>query len=234
MASLLTRARNSICFNELYYDVQSLPLFFAWMRWRIRLGMNVPHRADQEGNLITSLTPKKRATLRWLPARAEDDLILGSNVNTVYLDEIKVLLDYEYPIVVIIRDPVFTLGSWNTSKLSDAPMQAVIGEGMRDRWKKRPIEFETSTTVRRQAEIWEHYAQLIASHRERLLLVRYEDLTEEPGLFREQVSQELGLDFDEGWDGLRNMNNPGRYGGLEEIRTAVEDLCPTRTEFGYG
>lgn len=232
LSSLLTRARNCVCFNEIYYDARSLPLFFEWMRIRLRFGRTVPNRADRSGKLITSTSDQNKRQIRWLQEPVDDNPVLGSKVTTGYLDKIEVLLDHGYPIVAMVRDPLFALGSWNTEKLANTPLQAVQDDDMADHW--RHIDFESDDTIQRQAEIWEHYAQRIRSWDQDLLVIRYEDLTEDQGSIRSDLAGHLGLDFDEPWPKLRNMNEPGRYPEQDRIEEAVKALCPTRVSFGYG
>ena len=231
LASILCIPDDSFCFNEIYYDPVKLPLFLFRMKLRLRHGMPVQSKIDAAGDLVMDTMGQEVVTGRRLFPKKAKDLKVGSNVNIPYLNHIDTLMAYRFRIVALLRNPVFTIGSWNSKKSASIPEANVTGPRMNDRWKA--FSFASPDPVERQAQIWEHYANVIFERREKIWIIRYEDLVDETHRTLQGAARFLHIQEVDPVPSLANLNQPGRYNDLARIADATERRCPTKTKFGY-
>ena len=83
---------------------------------------------------------------------------LGSKVNVPYLNKINQIEEYGYKIVAMVRDPVYTIASWNDTKVSNIPEANVSGPTQH---KRDIFSFSSETDIERQLIIWKHYESII-------------------------------------------------------------------------
>jgi len=231
LASILCAPDNSFCFNEIYYDPVKLPIFLFRMRYRLRRGRPVPSKLDATGNLVQDTMGKGVVTAHRVFPKKAKDLKVGSNVNIPYLNQIETLVAYRFRIIVLLRNPMFTLGSWNSEKSISIPEANVIGPKMNDRWRTFP--FTSTDRLERQAQIWEHYARKIFELNKIIFVMRYEDLVEDTRRALHLTARYLHIQELEPVPSLKNFNRNGRYKDIERISEVTERLCPTKSEFGY-
>ena len=194
-------------------------------------GKPVPSRIDNEGELTTD-TLRKGAFVQQIKVPPKSSgLVLGSNVNVPYLDQLDWILAYRYKVVVMVRNPIYTLASWNSEQTKTIPEAHVTSDDLDPRWEK--LDFSSQERVERQAEIWEHYAKVVWSIRHQIRIVKYEALTENQDDTLEDVTKYLGVGSLRMAERLRNYNLDSRYTDLERIGRAVQDYCVSRGKFGY-
>ncbi len=231
LSALLCEPEDCFCFNEIHYDPRTLPWFFTRMRRRLTAGRPVPVKLDDAGALTTdTLGGKVLAQENRFPAK-QSGVVIGSNVNVPYLDRIEEVLAYRYRVVMLVRDPVYTLASWSSEKARVIPEAHVTDEDMDPRWQG--MRFDSVLKEDRQADLWEHYARLIWSLRDRGKIVTYESLTDDQRVTMERIYRYLGVTPPDRTRELKNMNVDARFSGIDRIRRAVADRCPSRHHFGY-
>lgn len=228
----LTEADDCVCLNEIHYQVDSLPLFFRRIRKKVLAGEPVPNKIDEKGRLITSTDDSNKDSIRKqvYPVKG-NNVVVGSKVTIPYLNQIGRILDHGYKVIVMVRDPVYTLGSWNSEKLSDTPMNKVCEDDLHPHWQN--VEFISSDKIERQAQIWEYYASLIWSLRDKVKICKYEQLIEQQELVIRELVEFLGISLPRDLEDLKSRNVDSNYDRLESIRNAAKKYCPSRKLFGY-
>jgi len=231
LSSLLCELEDCFCFNEIQYDVVTLPVFFTRMRKKLLAGEPVPNRVDEEGKLTTD-TQRKGFSVQEIKApNKSKGLVLGSNANIPYLNQMDSMLGYKYKVLAMVRNPVYTLASWGSEKAGRIPENQVMADDLNPRWEK--IDFCSQDKVERQAQLWEHYANLIWSVRHRVKIVRYERLTENQNDTLEEITNYLGVSSPRNLKRLSSYNLSSRYANLQKIEHAVEHYCRSKGNFGY-
>ncbi len=236
LAVLLNAIDDVVCFNEtLPPDPERLPSAMARARKDLLAGRPVRNKYDRHGQLTTdtlSHMDKKKAVVN---KPLSENLVVATKRNIPYLNEAEALLDLGYPMVVMIRDPVYTLGSWGSPKAVAAsiPGARVGVDDMHPHW--RHVRFTSRDLVERRAEAWQHYAARIWGLRDRVHIVAYEDLCACPT----ETLVALGRYADLPAPGRLPeivrpaFNDDDRYPELPRIREAVAAFCPARRHFGY-
>ncbi|MDA3792460.1 MAG: sulfotransferase domain-containing protein [Elusimicrobia bacterium] len=193
---------------------------------------SVPNKIDEKGRLSTILDDSNKHSIRKnIFSVKGNNVVFGSKVTALYLNQIDRILDHGYKTIIMVRDPVYTLGSWNREKLADTPMNRVYGNDLDTHWKN--VEFVSNDKIERQAQIWEHYAGLIWSLRDKIKVCKYEQLVERQESVIRELVDFIGISLPSDLVNLENCNVTSRYEGLESIRNAVKKYCPSREHFGY-
>lgn len=236
LSVLLNSVQNVVCFNEvLPPDPARLPSALARARKDLLAGKAVRNKFDASGRLTTdtlSATVKKKAVV---DKPLDEDLCVATKRNIPYLNEAGPLLDLGYPMVVMIRDPVYTLGSWGSPKAVEAAIpgsRVAIGD-VHPHWSQ--VRFTRQDVVERRAEAWQHYAERIWDLRARVQIVTYEELCARPAQTLAALCRYAGLSAPGTLPEIVRpaFNDDDRYPDLPRIRQAVRELCPARTHFGY-
>ena len=231
LSSLLCLPDNCFCFNEIYYDTVKLPLFLFRMKYRLLRGKPVPCKADVTGSLAQDTMEERVTTTHLQFPPKKKGCKVGSNVNIPYLNDIDTLLAYRFKILVLIRNPVFTISSWNSKKAEIIPEANVVDPKMNERWKS--FSFRSSDQIGRQAEIWETYARLIRKLGKKVFMVRYEDLVDQTDATLRAVERFLKINHIAPVPTIENYNRPDRYEHFKTIERSVDRMCPIKSEFGY-
>lgn len=232
MSVLLSEAEDCVCFNEIHYNIITLPIFFGEMRKKLLAGEPVPNKVNKAGKLITNTDDTNKFSIRkkiFLVKGSE--VVIGSKVTIPYLNQINEILNQGYKVIIMIRNPVYTLGSWNSKKLLNTPMNKVMNGNLHSHWKQ--VNFVSNEKIERQAQIWEHYARLIWSLRDKVKIVRYEQFIGQQDIIVKELAEFLGISLLRELENLQNLNIDSRYMKLEEIKSAVEKYCNSRKHFGY-
>ena len=228
---LINNIENAVCLNETVYDVSILPQAFEEIRKQLILRVPIPNKYDNSGVLTTNTMDDTVNIESKIVEIVDEDVLVGSKVNIPYLNQIHTILEYGYKVITIVRDPVFTIGSWNSKKTSHLHEARVTGNNMSLRWDHIP--FTTEDKIGRQAQIWQYYASLIWSLRDRIKIYTYEQMTSNTEWLLKDVCEYLGLNLPQESKPLENLNSESRYPNIAEIREAVKQYCPISREFGY-
>jgi len=239
LSVLLNKLKNCVCLNEIMYDVMGLPASFAEVRRRVMINEPLPNKYDKEGNLTTDTMRFGRDVRNDLDTTfLSDDARIGSKVNDPYLLSSQILLNYGYHMFIMIRNPVYTIASWNVENskdsLPDSSLEAnkVMPNNFSPRWKWVP--FITDDKISRQAELWNWLAMIVWCLGNKATVIKYEDLVSNPNKEMQKICDILELEntID---DEFENKNIDSRFeeSNLNLIKEKVKKLCPAREYFGY-
>ena len=227
---LMNKLDNCVCLNEIAYDVPNLPQFFAEVRKCLLIGQPIPNKYYSDGGLATDTHGGKVEVQRKVQTGVDENALIGSKVNIPYLGNIQQLLEFGYKIIALVRDPKFAIASWNSRKAGSIPENQVMPGNLHPRWKNFP--FRTKDKYNRQVELWQYFADILWQHRDKIKIVRYEDLTEKTSQVMRDVCEYLGVVNTLAVD-VTNLNIASRYEDFEGISKTVDKYCPERVNFGY-
>lgn len=220
MSTILSSSENSFCFNEVHYQIPVLPSFFSEMRTRIESGLPVINKVNEKGKLTSDTQRQSGVKFAEMNVTGKSNPIrLGSKVNVPYLNKINQIEDYGYKIVAMVRDPAYTLASWNDTKVSNIPEANVSGPTQHKRWDM--FSFSSETDIERQLIIWEHYADIINSLSENTLVINYKSLISNPSETISKACKFLDIDMPKEIPNLVNGNSLDKYPDVEEIEKLV-------------
>jgi len=232
LSVILSSSSNSVCFNEIHYDVPTLPAFFTGMRERIHAGQSVVMTLEMDGTYTTdTLRGGEVKKGKVLIEKKQHDLRLGSNVNIPYLNKIVELESMNYKIVALVRNPIFSIASWNSKAADGIPESRVYGDEQHSRWNK--FSFTNESKLERQVKIWDHYAEIIESLSGEHLVVRYETLISNPSKTISEMCDFLDINTPAEIPELNDGNDEKKYPQLEEITAVVNQNSTMKQLFGY-
>jgi len=221
MSTILSSSQNSFCFNEVHYQIPVLPSFFSEMRSRIENGLPVVNKINEKGKLTTDTQRQSGVKFSEIDVIGKISPIrLGSKVNVPYLNKIKQIEEYGYKIVAMIRNPVYTLASWNDAKVSNIPEANVSGPTQHKRWDM--FSFSSENDIERQLIIWEYYANIIKSLSSNTLVVHYESLISNPRETISKICNFLEIETPNEIPHLIDGNSLGKYPNVSEIEKIVK------------
>ena len=235
-SALLNSCPGVVCLNEILYNVDSLHADLLNIKGSLERGEPAPNKYNQAGELTTDTTIScevKKLT-RITPG---GNVVLGSKVNYPYLEAFDRIRKLKCPVFALVRDPVYTIASWSSSKAINIP-EFEVGPPplpMRRRWDSFP--FQTTNPVSRRAELWNHMAGLIIDNESHLSVVHYETLVSAPHVVLANCCAELHRQFTSELPDVFDGNISSRFVSegvnLEEIRDAVRRFAPRRLLLGY-
>lgn len=169
----------------------SVPILHADLRRRIGCGEAVDNKVDVEGHL-TEDTASDDVRRAWRPQLrvGSDDWVLGTKNTLAYMSRLEGILRLmpSARVVLCVRNPLDTLASWKGTfahLVSGDPTDLRIG-GLADPFLPRQLEVglravaAMADAAHRRAAWWRLLAQEVLRFRERVVLVRYEDLAADP------------------------------------------------------
>jgi hypothetical protein len=195
LSVIINEIPNAVCFNEvLTPDPKALPEALARVRRDLIKGRPVPNKFDESGRLATNtldgvVTKEKRKVEKPL----DENVVVGSKRNIPYLNVMEELLSHGFKAVVMVRDPVYTIGSWSSPRAAAAriPGALVSGDDVHPHWSA--VRFSRQDVVERRAEAWQHHAARAWELRDRVKLVTYERLCLESDAVLEELCAYLEL-----------------------------------------
>jgi len=229
--SVVSSARNCYCFNEVH-SLSHLQLSLLLARLRLRRGAPVRNKFDPQGDIASDTNRSEVVEERRQVGTYGPDLILGSKHNIPYLNQLETLLKTGLRSFALVRNPYFTLLSWNSAEVARIPEARLASRDLEFRFSE--VEFTGDDRVEKQAEIWNYYARTIWKNRPHFDVITYEELTDQTERTMEKVTRGLDLKFAE-MPALENRNVRSRYDSpmTAQIKSAVSEFCPTRKKFGY-
>lgn len=220
ISTILSSSENSFCFNEVHYQIPVLPSFFSEMRTRIESGLPVINKVNEKGKLTSDTQRQSGVKFAEMNVTGKSNPIrLGSKVNVPYLNKINQIEEYGYKIVAMVRDPVYTLASWNDTKVSNIPEANVSGPTQHKRWDI--FSFSSETDIERQLIIWKHYASIINSLSENTLVINYESLISNPQETISKICKFLDIEIPKEIPNLINGNSLEKYPNVGEIKKSI-------------
>ncbi len=169
-------------------NMHGMRTYYDALRSRIAAGEPVANKISN-GKLIED-TAVVFAEEFYRPGVSTDRFVLATKNTLGYLARLSYLLDAmpEAMFIACVRNPLDTLASWKStfSHLSGATVRDLrlgyVDDPHLDaaaRSRLREIDQEGRLEVRR-ALFWSHLARIILEHRDRLFVLRYEDLVGDP------------------------------------------------------
>jgi hypothetical protein len=199
-------------------------------------GKAVPFKTDEHGSEITDTQTQKNSILvQHIDINYDRPIFIGSKINVPYLWNLDRINDNGYPVIAIVRDPVYTIGSWNRYAHNIGESHVMPNEF--EQWPRyKNIQFKTNSLLTRQAELWNHFAEIILSGNHLVgRIVRYEDLVVATNPIISKISQYLACDFilERPILSLTNMNYDDKVDKIDEVREAVKRHAPMAASLGY-
>ena len=238
LCALVNALPNAVCLNEvLPSDPQALPAALARTRKDLLRGRPVPNKFDAEDGTPTTNTLGAGVVRekRLVDKELDDELLLASKRNLPYLLRLEEILELELPVAVLLRDPVYALGSWGgeQARAAGIPGARIGPEDQHQHWDA--MRLTRPDPIERRAEAWQLCAERLWALRDRVQILRYEDLCADPAGALDRIAVRFGLPLPAKLPvSVRPaQNNDSRYPEIPRVRAAVAALCPARLDFGY-
>ena len=222
---MLNRISGIHCFNEIWYDVATLPGFFTSTRVDILNGNEVVNTFDESGDYTedTLLEENKHGEI----VEGSENLVLGLKVNETFLFYLERLLYNTFLCFGLIRHPVYTIGSWNSEKAKGK--LNVYDIETDDRYSGLNLK---GSKFDRQAKLWDLYSSGFYRFKDYVPVFRYEDWTANPAESLKEFASEFGVVIPE-IEPFETLNIDDRYDNLDSIRKSVKKYCKSAKLWGY-
>ncbi|MEE2888223.1 MAG: sulfotransferase [Planctomycetota bacterium] len=225
-STLLNSIPNVTCLNEISPTDKTFR-YFRQTRQKIAAGLPITNKYSGSGELTTNTISGGTQRDDRVVEIEGDDFVLAQKFTLPYLNRLVELCDQGWSVWVLVRHPLFAISSWKRcpphfaiAKIDPPdPLLAHIGFSSEDRDERR-------------VEIWNHYAKAIDEVRDRVQIVRYEDLVENPQRELERFCSHYDLQVPALLPELESRNRKGAYKSSEELRDLVTARCEL-SRFGY-
>ena len=243
LCSLLNKAGDTVVINEpaeifplLHHDARAygLDLYYRKLRADILLKKGVRSKVTAAGEIIedTRIEDTRRC---YYPVVQQPEFLLGTKNPLAYMARLRLLCDAlpNIPKIVTLRHPLDCIASWKRSfpHLDQVDLQKFPFAGDADplldasqRAALTRIQEQTSPAVKR-ALLWLYLAELIWRDRNKVKIVRYEDLVQQPLRELKGVTKYLGIKTPDPAS-LKNVRNHRDLSVLtDEDYDAISLLC---------
>lgn len=214
--------------------VDQLPAYFDKTRKDLISGRPVFNRLDRNGQVADNPW-RTGATESMAPLGkpVDENVAVGVKGILSLFNDAQKILDQSYRLVIILRDPIYTLGAWNDLVASEMDVCHITDKDLDPIWNNMGFRFNYDSKIERQAEVWEHFAtlsiMLTDAH-----VIRYEDLCDNTETELRKLADYLGVGDPVGAPALENMNRVRDYPRKKQIRGAVGRICQIRSHYNYG
>jgi len=210
---------NVVCFNEVVYNIGAIPAAFSVLRAMLLMKEPVPNK----------LTTDTHTTWGTVQKPLDSDVAIGLKANVPYLSKIHHIMAHGPKVIAMVRDPVYTIASWNQPKTAELNESDVRLDP-----RYRGFPFKTGDKFNCQAEVWNYFASIIFELREYLLIIKYEDLIERTAETVQKVCTWLEIKCPATTQtALRSMNVSKRYPNIGESMIAASRYATIAGVFGY-
>lgn len=225
-STLLNSIPNVVCLNEISPTDKTFR-YFRMTRQRIAAGQPVTNKYSGSGELTTNTIAGGTQRDDRVVEIENDGFVLAQKFTIPYLNRLTELCDQGWSVWVLVRHPLFAISSWKRcpphfaiSKLD--PPDPLLAH----------IEFESKDRDERRITIWNHYARAIHGIRDRVKIVRYEDLCEAPQRELERFCSHYELQVPALLPEIESRNRQDAYKSDPEFRDLVNARCELGL-FGY-
>jgi len=217
---------------------QRIACYYRDLRRRILDSEPIENKTD--GGQIISDTAKLDVRTSAPILVQTDDFTLWTKNTLAYLNRLPQLLDAmpEATFVACVRHPVDTIDSWARTfpHLRDADVER-IPVGHPSDPMLSPLQREQLAAVahcedlpRRRALLWNYLANIILQHRDRLIIVRLEDLAENPATkLNNLVTTRSRRDF----TGPHVPRGPSKNTTTEALEQVASECSANASRLGY-
>lgn len=212
LCNLLHQSPNTVVINEpqevfpaLAEDgsCAELDLYYRKLRADIISGIPVKNKVDENGRVVEDTTTRNQHS-GYQPVITKPDFVLGTKNPLAYLTRLRNLCDArpDLPKIVMIRHPVDVLNSWERSfphlkaiDLSVIPF-ASQSDSLLDPFQKRQLSLiaQEQHLPTRRALYFNYLAALIHRDKDRITVVRYEDLITNPKKVLASITHAIGAE----------------------------------------
>jgi hypothetical protein len=217
---------------------QRIACYYRDLRRRILDGEPIENKTDG-GQIISDTAMLDVRTSAPIPVQTEDFMIWTKN-TLAYLNRLPQLLNAmpEATFVACVRHPVDTISSWARTfpHLRDADVER-FPVGYPSDPLLSPLQREQLAVIaacadlqRRRAMLWNYLASIILQHSERLIIVRLEDLAENPvtrlnNLVTGRSKPELAVSY--------TTRRPSYNTPAETLEQVASECDANASRFGY-
>lgn len=224
--TLLNQVPNCVAANEVT-PTRYVFHFFRAMRKKIERGQVIPNKYTASGEFTTD-TIDDTSHLEEREVEVENnDFVLAHKYTTPYLNRLEHLVGGGWEVWALVRHPLYTLASWKR-----CPPHFTIAQLNPPHRSLAHINFSSEDLDVRRVEVWNHYAGRIHALREKLHVVRYEDLTANVEATIGRFCERYGLRVPR-LPPAESRNRSDAYTGLTaHLRELVNERCEL-WRFGY-
>lgn len=187
-----------LCMDGLPHGLRGV---HANYRRDIALGKPVMNKVDAAGKVVSD-TARNDQRVAYSPPVNPEHFLLGSKNTIAYLSrlaDLKAVMP-DVPVIAAIRHPFATIDSWGRTfahlKTADVGAFPVGGcaDPRLDRWQLQQLQriADTADVRVRRALLWRYLAEQLLRFRDRVLLVRHEDLVANPALEMARIWSAIG------------------------------------------
>lgn len=174
-STLVNSVPNAVCLNEIGSPAGTFRSFRS-IRRRIGEGRPIANKFDASGELVTDTLPGGVHQHQRTVEVVDDDFVLAQKFTLPFLNRLDELCDLGMSVWVVVRHPLNAIDSWKRCP----PHFAIAGIDPPDPLLAH-ISLPGGDLDDRRIAIWNYYASEIDRLRDRLEIVRYEDLVDDPG-----------------------------------------------------
>lgn len=225
-SALLNSIPNVTCLNEISPTNKTFR-YFRKTRQKIAAGLPVTNKYSGSGELTTNTIAGGTQRDDRVVAIENDHFVLAQKFTLPYLNRLTQLCDQGWSVWVLVRHPLFAISSWKR-----CPPHFAISRIDPPDPLLAHIEFRSKDRDERRIEVWNHYARAIDAIRDRVQVVRYEDLVDNPQLELTRFCTHYSLQVPELLPSLESRNRKDAYKSSEEFRELVLAKCELGL-FGY-
>lgn len=157
LTKLLSENRDIICFNEVFQykrDVSLLPTEFYKFRKNLINHRPVLNKFSIDNKLTDDIQRKKIIKQRRvIPINSRENLFIGSKRTNPYIEQLENIINLGYKVIAMIRNPYYTIQSWNSEKVNQIPTARITKDNLHPRWNKLKTNFPSEEKYDRQAFI---------------------------------------------------------------------------------
>jgi len=225
--NLANRIPNCVALNEISYTSMLFSLFKK-LRKSIERGEPIINKYSSDGQLTTNTIVEETHLEQRIINVQNSNFLLAHKLTTTYLNRLEELVGSNWQVWVLVRHPLYALSSWKR-----CPAHFTITRLNPPHPAFAHIKFSSDDIDIRRVEVWNHYARRIDDLRDRLEIVRYEDLVSDVTATMRRFCQKHDLSVPQ-FEPLESRNREGVYADLDD---KFRDLVGKRCEywrFGYG
>lgn len=253
LCNLLHKGENTIVINEpkevfaaLSHDpfCNELQLFYRKLRSNIVSGRPIENKLDGDGNVVED-TSAKDIRKMYLPSFRNNDFLLATKNPLAYITRLRVICDAipDMPKIVMIRHPLDVINSWtkNFEHLRNIDLSVIpftsSDDKLLDFYQRNNLEQIRAQDhlPTRRALYFNYLAGLISRERERVTIIRYEDLIRNPKETLDQITNKIGASRlpSKVFANIKS-SNVKLTSGKSENEVAISMLCNSfLEEWGY-
>ncbi len=212
LSTLINQMDKAICLNEIRDD-SNLFAMFNDLRQQIEQTQSVENKVDADNQLTTNTIANDTQVKKVAIDIEGKNFVLAQKFTLRYMVQLEKLLEDNWDVWAIVRHPVYTLLSWMRCP-DNFPITQISPP---NRWFHE-VAFSSEDEDIRRIDIWNHFAEKLYQHRDKVNIIRYEDLIQNPQQTMQTFAKRYHLPMDMSKIQLDSKNQTARYSASDEIR----------------